>query len=744
MEPSQILSQKALAIPPNVRQSFLLKIPETELHVHLCRLLENMQTGNRCEITHGRDEYGRDIVLRRSSPFGDEYIAIVVKRGDSRGKISGRTTGPVDEMISQANQSIAHPCILKEIEISEIQITGVWVMFFGRLTGNAVRRVQYEAQAVTFKPFPIAWLDEQFTKHYPEIFFAGEVSTYLQDRVTELETQHDLTRRPSNLSDWYVPHSVGISEISASTLSQRLKRALKLRRLAYRDFRAQLNNTKHFILSGAPGLGKSTFLKKIALDFYKEALTKTAELGTNINPGAIPIPILVNANDIVKNRDAQSFLEAHLPPLEVNRSFSVFCLLVDALDEAPEDEQETVLTCCKDIAKHLNCALLVSARPVHAVRTLAQESTHRLPVVHLLPFEFSQAIQLIDRLASDTATATIIKEGISNLQSHMILSPLTISLLLDIAEAEREVPGTIGEIFDQYMDIALGRYDLDRGLEVVFQYYIKKKMLAELAFVEFYEKDRLSIDAGEFDDFVVDYWNSRGLDDSQIERMKADIDRSGVLRFGDDIYFSHRSFLDFFVALYVNDHTNDFGNIEEWLAKVYLNDKWSDIAFHMFAHRREIMPDFLECLVSLEHDNVDYHLRRFLVGRVLQAGWLSPTDVKSRGVEIGASSAPRLFEMISKELDREAPAIMPYGVLMGLSEFSYGSRTLNREVCDFITRLTHDPSEDNLRKSLNLLWAIRTRIPTGDAVAHADRILDLMANLEESDDLSLSDKTFQF
>ena len=315
-----------------------------------------MQPEASCEITHGRDEYGRDIVLRRSSPFGREYIAIVVKRGNSKGAISGRTTGPVDEIISQANQSIAHPCILKDIEISEIQVTAVWVMFFGRLSGNAVRRIKNEAPAVTFKPFPIAWLDEQFTKHYPEIFFAGDISTYLQDRVTELETKHDLSRRPTNLSDWYVPHSVAISSISASTLSQRLKKALKLRRITYQDFRKQMQSSKHFILSGSPGLGKSTFLKKIAVDFYREALTKSAELGTSISPGEIPIPILVRANDILKHSDPNSFLNAHLPPTEVNTSFSVFCLLVDALDEVAEDDQESVLTSSENIANHLNCA----------------------------------------------------------------------------------------------------------------------------------------------------------------------------------------------------------------------------------------------------------------------------------------------------------------------------------------------------------------------------------------------------
>ena len=302
MTSSSMLAQKAFAIPANVREAYLLSIPEVDLHLHLCRLLENMDAGARCEITHGRDEYGRDIVLRRSSPFGHEYIAIVVKRGDAKGKISGRTAGPIDEIISQVNQSVAHPCFLKVIEVSRVQLGGAWVMFFGKMSDNAVRRLTVEAPALKFTPFAIGWLADTFAQHYPEVFFAGAASTYLQDKVIELETHHDLSRRPENLSDWYVAPSVAITQIDASTFSERFKKALKLQRLSYQQFRLQLNLPKEFVLSAAPGLGKSTLLRKLALDLYREALTQTASLGPNLANGALRIPILVSATDLTVKR----------------------------------------------------------------------------------------------------------------------------------------------------------------------------------------------------------------------------------------------------------------------------------------------------------------------------------------------------------------------------------------------------------------------------------------------------------
>ncbi len=595
-----------------------------------------------------------------------------------------------------------------------------------------------------FKPFAIGWLADSFANHHPEIFFAGGASRYLQGKVIEFETHHDLSRRPENLSDWYVNPSVSITQLDTGTFSQRLKKALKLRRLSYNEFRRQLTSEKRFVLSAAPGFGKSTLLRKLALDLYKEALIETASLGTNIRKGELKVPIMVSATEMVEFGNVESFLEKHLPPAVLLEAFSVDCLLVDALDEVPQDNQASTLEFAYKIANHLDCALVVTARPVHAVRVLASGSSPRLPVVHLLPFEYSQAIRLINRLVRDPEIVRILKEGLSSLQAHMALSPLSVSLLLDIAEAEREIPGTIGEIFDQYMDIALGRYDIERGIEVVFQFFIKKQLLSALAWFEFFKKDRLAIPQADFDRFLDDYFDARRLSKEMIPRMKSDIDRSGVVRFSDGVYFAHRAFLDFFVALYMNSHSDEIKNIPKRLADIYFNDKWSEVGFYFFARKRELLPEFLAESSLLDKDNADYHLRRFMIGRLIQAGWLSTSDIKLRGIHLGISSAPKVFGMISSELDNDAPRVIPYGIMMGLSESSYSSRVLHQEVTDVTLSLTNSDSVDDLRSALYLLWANRSRISTASAVDQADRILEQMTRLEKSGRLLLADKTLGF
>ena len=430
---------------------------------------------------------------------------------------------------------------------------------------------------------------------------------------------------------------------------------------------------------------------------YREALTASASLSVNTKAEAIHVPVLLSASDILKYSDTQSLLDDHFPSGDLRASFSVGCLLIDALDEVPQDEQARTLEAAHDIAESLNCAMVVSARPVQVVRGLAGESSLRLPVVQLLPFEFKQALQLIGRLVHDAEIVDILKEGIANLRSHMSLSPLSVSLLLDIAEAEREIPGTVGEIFEQYIDIALGRYDFERGIDVVFHYFVKKQMLSELAFHKFFRDDRLRIDKDEFDVFVRVYCEARGLDEAMMSRMHQDIDRSGLLRFGEDIYFSHRSFLDFFVAFYINSHAEAFPDFDEYLADIYLEDKWSEVAFYVFALRRELVAGFLHQVVAKEHHDADYYMRRLSIGRILQAAWLSPSELKREGIESGVEGAMPLFEMIETELQGLAPAIVPYGVIMGLVERSFNSRTLHAEVSLVISELIQRGSVGDLR-----------------------------------------------
>ena len=122
----------------------------------------------------------------------------------------------------------------------------------------------------------------------------------------------------------------------------------------------------------------------------------------------------------------------------------------------------------------------------------------------------------------------------------------------------------------------------------------------------------------------------------------------------------------------------------------------------------------------------------------------SPSDIKVRGIEVGIASAPKLFAMIAKEIDSDAPKAIPYGVLAGLAELSYSSRTLHQEVSEVILQLSAGDSIDDFRSAINLLWANRSRISTTELCAQAEQMIDQMARLEKSGQLFLADKALGY
>jgi len=164
------LTKQARALPYDTKKDYLLSLPETELHKELKSLFEKMEDKCLVEITHGPDEFGRDLVIKRQDPYGEYFVGVVVKKGDSSGKITGKTAGVIDDVISQANQAFTNRCTLREIQSGSVSISEVLVIFAGRLTGGASKRIEAQLQQASIRVFVIGWLVDKFAEYYPQVF----------------------------------------------------------------------------------------------------------------------------------------------------------------------------------------------------------------------------------------------------------------------------------------------------------------------------------------------------------------------------------------------------------------------------------------------------------------------------------------------------------------------------------------------------------------------------------------------
>ena len=76
----------------NTKSDILKSINEVTLRSGVKELLQKMEPSSYVEIYHGQDEYGKDLVMIRKSPFGDVPVAIVVVRGDIKTKSSPKSS----------------------------------------------------------------------------------------------------------------------------------------------------------------------------------------------------------------------------------------------------------------------------------------------------------------------------------------------------------------------------------------------------------------------------------------------------------------------------------------------------------------------------------------------------------------------------------------------------------------------------------------------------------------------------
>ena len=200
--------QQAKALSKETRKNILLSFKEVDLHPHLKNLLTKMDPESLVEITHGHDEYGKDLVMVREDQFGQTVIAMVVKTGDIRAKTLGR----IDEVKSQVNQAIAHPAILKTIR-ERLTVSKVWVILAGELSGQAHERLEKEVEARDITIYDLDWLIEHFTEYYPQVFFEGKVMDVLQERIQGLETKHMFCERGKTLSECFVDPLVAMIDV---------------------------------------------------------------------------------------------------------------------------------------------------------------------------------------------------------------------------------------------------------------------------------------------------------------------------------------------------------------------------------------------------------------------------------------------------------------------------------------------------------------------------------------------------
>lgn len=131
MQNDGTIRERVKLLGENKKFDIIRGLGETDLHKELKQLLSAMYPDSYVQITHGPDEFGRDLVVVSKDPLGDRVRGIVVKTGD----IHTRASGAIDEIKSQVDQAFSHPVSLKGFEFEAVlEVTFVTVILAGTLS----------------------------------------------------------------------------------------------------------------------------------------------------------------------------------------------------------------------------------------------------------------------------------------------------------------------------------------------------------------------------------------------------------------------------------------------------------------------------------------------------------------------------------------------------------------------------------------------------------------------------------
>lgn len=728
MENEAFLIKKAKQITKTNRMSYLMSLKENEIHRWLEKLFSRMDKEAIVQITHGNMEFGADLVIVRKDTFVKIVTAVVVKVGD----IKGETSGDVDNIASQIDQCFTIPHEI-QIKIDSLNVNEVWLVLVGELSVNARKKLKWQVKEkykTILNIFEIDWLVEYFTKYVPEIFLGGEAVSFIGNEIEKIETSQSLSKKATtlNLSEWFVePYMLtgGIPVVLDDT-QHRLN--VNPEKIKFTNIRSLLKKEDMIIISGDPGIGKTTALSKLRLDILREKMSLV--IGDK-KQEKIKIPIMIEAKELVDCANYEELIGKCVDLGKLTDEFEIETLIIDGLDEVPLVSREKIMDLSSKVCKNFDCGLIIGTRKIDTIK----HPPKGVKNYELASFEISQAIHLIEKIVKDNSLLNTLKEGLSKISSQLPMTPVALILLIDIAEEEGEVPASLCDLYNRYFEMALGKWDIrDKDLKFLFQYEVKIHFLSQLAYVEFYNKDRLEISKKEFEEFINYYANTYGIDHKQIINFFNEIERAGLLIIRDNVCFRHRSFLDYFVALSIYNNQDLIEDMDQFIIGLYFGERWEDIAFYFIGLKKKMTTKLVDGLFAYPGDNFNIIASKYIVGRLLQAGWLTEVDIKVNAILKTLDYASLLKSKINKALEKNRESvglIFSDFFLFITAGWSLGSITLLPALIEAYELLEDENNKEALQKLLIVFFTLQRYIVLQKREEIVNTVLNKISNSEE-------------
>lgn len=227
----------------------------------------------------------------------------------------------------------------------------------------------------------------------------------------------------------------------------------------------------------------------------------------------------------------------------------------------------------------------------------------------------SQIRAIVKKWAMDREEDVSIEETVNKINSYcdqinFAKTPFNIAILMVVWDNNNGfVPPNESIIMRNYLDIVLEKLAPDESSRSTYSFDIKQHFLSCIAY-NMYSKDEYLFTQEEFNALVRDYHQLKGYNLSKSKFDTIFFEKNILSRFDGNVFFSHTSFLEYFLALYALSHPeflnemtkkgNRFNFRNEICFYSGLSQDCSNLldAFSLCCKCTEVLLKMLSCLIT--------------------------------------------------------------------------------------------------------------------------------------------------
>lgn len=471
------------------KKDYLRKLTEEEFREEILIPLLKRMGYEQVRHEHGTHEYGKDIIFQKSDDLSILSYAVVAKIGDISGAASGKgNLAVIREQINQAFNISAKD--VTNPRTKEYQVNKVIIWTTGKISIQAREQIMSDRSGayinVDFKDLDATL--ELLEKHYPEFFSIRDanIASYFAAAKKHYNKLEELASF-GIYADKHLP-SVFVAPVFERYTRKRSRQAEKesLPRQQV-PFSKLVDDTNRAIILGEMGSGKTTILRKLMVNQIEK---------NERNGDKFPLPIFLRCLNIFSQPQpeimpaiCEEFAKHSTSEetLDVDKLMGEgkIVLLLDGLDELQtQEEMRQALNYLSTLTeKYPSVRIVMTSRPVEMFRT-----SNPLPNFQILRIR-SMTKQQVEKLVKNWFEGEPeIASELNHLLSHpmtyssVMNTPLTIALVAAIHQSKLyDLPSNLTELFQQYSELALGRWDISKNISNKYDWQVKEMILRRAA-----------------------------------------------------------------------------------------------------------------------------------------------------------------------------------------------------------------------------------------------------------------------